>query len=487
MAGPAATERPTAGLMARLSNLNRMRQVVQALVRHGFRSLVDQLGFGDRGLSVEAPNERVTARLGRRLALTLADLGPTFVKLGQILATREDLLPAAVTTELATLQDRVQPLPEAVVRQQIERCLGKPVAQLFPWFDGQPLASASIAQVHRARTFEGREVVVKVQRPGIAATIADDLALLHQLAELLEDRVEDAQRFDPRGVARAFAEGLQRELDFRLEAEAYRKMRVAVGGTCRLPAVIEASSGEAVLTLDYVAGRKVTAVTDPAARKVLARRILKTFTHQVLRAGYFHADPHPGNLVAVGSDELALLDLGAVGTVDAETRANLVRLAAAGASRDRLGFARALLAMTAPTAPVDLPAFDADVSRLLDLLLGKDLRQMPLSEITGALFELIRRHGLRVNGESFTLVRAITILDGVLRELDPHLDPLKAAAPHILYATVASGDLRPAVVLGRAIARGRWQRSPQLRAGAIGAGVTAASGLLLVLAWWIAG
>jgi ubiquinone biosynthesis protein len=484
-AGPPVTERPTAGLLARLSNLNRMRQVAHALVRHGFRSIVDQLGFADRSLADPTPQERVSARLGRRLALTLGDLGPTFVKLGQLLATREDLLPAAVTTELAALHDRVRPLPEAVVRQQIEQCLGKPVAQVFPWFDGEPLAAASIAQVHRARTSDGREVVVKVQRPGIAATIADDLAILHQLAELLEDRVEDARRFDPRGVARAFGGGLQRELDFRLEAEAYRRMRGAVGATCRLPEVIEASSGEAVLTLEYLPGRKVTAVADPAVRRVLARRILRSFIRQVLHAGYFHADPHPGNLVAVdGGDELALLDLGAVGVIDAATRATLVRLAASAAARDRPGFARALLAMTESSAPVDLPSFEVDVGRFLDLILARDLREVPLAEITGGLFDLVRGHGLRVRGESFTLVRAVTILDGVLRELDPSLDPLRAAAPHILWATAASGDARPAGVLALAIARGRWRASPRLRVGAVASAATAACGVAAMLGWW---
>jgi ubiquinone biosynthesis protein len=456
---------PAPGLRARLSNLNRMRQVVQALLRHGFRSLVDQLGFSDGALSAPSLDERVNARLGRRLALALGELGPTFVKLGQLLATREDLLPAAVTTELAALQDQVPPMSEAAVRAEIERALGSPVDQLFESVQPRPLAAASIGQVHRARTVDGRAVVVKVQRPGIAATIAEDLALLYSLAELLEERVPESRRFDPKGVVQVFAEGLQRELDFRLEAEAYRRMREALGGTGRLPGVVDTLSCETVLTLDFLDGRKVTAVAEAPARTALARQILRSFVRQVLHAGYFHADPHPGNLLALkGSDELALLDMGAIGSLQPETRRALLRLAAAAASRDGAAFGHALLALTEPAPSLDLAAYEADMRALLDALLSRpNLREVPLAEITAQMFEVVRKHGLRTRADSFTLLRAVTLLDGVLRELDPALDPLRAAAPHILWATLVNGDLGPALRLALALLRSRWRRVLALR------------------------
>ncbi|MEZ4241731.1 MAG: AarF/UbiB family protein [Myxococcota bacterium] len=462
-------ERAPAGLRARLSTLNRTRQVVQALLRHGFGSLVDQLGFSDGALSAGA-GPRVSARLGRRLALTFADLGPTYVKLGQLLATREDLLPPEVAAELAPLQDRVAPLPERVVRQQIEACLGQPVSVLFSRFDGEPLASASIAQVHRACTADGREVVVKVRRPGIEGVVAEDLALLEQLAVLLEDRVEELRRLDPRGVARAFAESLTGELDLRREAAAYARMRQAVGATGRLPEVLEALSGDAVLTLEYLAGRKVTGVAGPA-RKALARAVLRSFVRQVLVAGYFHADPHPGNLLALDGGGIGLLDLGAVGVVTPATREALVRLAAAGAARDRRAFGEALLALTEGGDAVDVEAFHRDVDQLLDGILGRRLHDVALAELTAELFALLRTHGLRVRGDAFVLVRAVTLLDGVLRSLDPQMEPLRAAAPHVLWATVQRGELAPAARLGGALARARWRADRRVRSAAAAAGV----------------
>jgi ubiquinone biosynthesis protein len=478
---------PAPGLRSRLSNLNRMRQVVQALVRHGFRSLVDQLGFSDRALSDPAPDGLVSARIGRRLALAMGELGPTFVKLGQLLATREDLLPVAVTAELAVLQDHVPPMPEATVRAEIERALGAPIETLFESVQPRPLAAASIGQVHRARTLDGRAVVVKVQRPGIAATIAEDLALLYSLAELLEERVPESRRFDPRGVVQTFAEGLQRELDFRLEAAAYRRMRGVVAGTGRLPGVVDKLSCETVLTLDFLDGRKVTAVPEPPVRTALARQILRTFVRQVLHAGYFHADPHPGNLLALtGSDELALLDMGAIGRLQAETRRALLRLAAAAASRDGAAFGQALLALTEPNSALDLAAYQADMSAFLEALLSRpNLREVPMAEITAQMFEVVRKHGLRTRADSFTLLRAVTLLDGVLRELDPQLDPLRAAAPHILWATIVNGDSGPALSLALSLFRSHWRRSPAFRA-AMGAVTGVVLLLLVLLGVWLA-
>jgi ubiquinone biosynthesis protein len=469
-----------------------MRQVVQALVRHGFVSVVDQLGFSDGSL-VDPHTDVTQARLGRRIALTLTDLGPTFVKLGQLLATRDDLLPPAVTTELAGLQDKVRPMSEATVRAEIARALGAPVEKHFALFGPEPLASASVAQVHRALTHSGKSVVVKVQRPGIAETIEEDLTLLDGLAELLHERVEDARRFDPRGVARVFGESLRRELDFTMEAAAYRRMRGAVGGTAYLPAVLDELSSATVLTLEYVEGRKVTAVTEPEARKALARQIVRTFVHQVLQSGYFHADPHAGNLLAMGkSDALVLLDLGAVGTVDPQTRATLLRLSSAAAARDAAGFAAALLAMTVEDAtdPVDRAAWDRDVRELLAGLLSRNLREVPLSEITGLLFALVRKHGLRVQGSYFTLVRAAALADGVVRTLDPTLDPLKAAAPYLLQATVVKRDLGSARTLGWSMVAARWRKDPAFRRAVLG--TAAAAGVALVvfavaLAWLLTG
>lgn len=474
---------PASGIRARLSNINRLRQVVQTFTRHGFISVIDQLGFSDKSLAGRHDGRRVHARFGRRLALALSDLGPTFVKLGQLMATREDILPPAVTTELATLQEHARPLSEKVVRKQIEGELGAPVEELFRSFDVEPLAAASIAQVHRAQTHDGEAVVVKVQRPGIAQQITEDLALLQYLAELLDSRVEDSRRYDPKGLVAEFSASLRAELDFRQEARAYQRMERVVGNTCHLPRVLDELSSERVMTLEFVRGRKVTAVRKKVARRALAHQILRAFTRQILQAGYFHADPHPGNLLALsGSDQLALLDFGAVGTIDRSTRDGLFRLAAAAAARDGRALARALLSMADVTVPIDEAAYTEDVGTFLHGMLERNLHEVPLAEMTGELFEITRRYGLHVRAEYFLLIRASVILDGVLRELDPELDPLLEARPHILRATVLGGAVLPATRIAHSLARVRWKRSRAFRVAVITASIALAGGIT-ALAW----
>ncbi len=427
------------------------------MLRHGLGSIVDQLGYRDVDLSPGVTQvDRQAARLGRRLALALTDLGPTFVKLGQVLSTRDDLLPPAVTTELVRLQQHVRPVEGARVRQELERTLRAPLRLHFAHFDERPLASASIAQVHRARTVGGEDVVVKVRRPGLVARVEEDLGLLGRLAEIVEERIEEARPLAPRQLVAEFAGSLRHELDFRHEAAALARMREVVGVTARVPRVHEPLCTEALLTLEYLDGARITDVQG-AARRRMATQLLSTFVHQVLGAGFFHGDPHPGNLLALPGSSVGLLDLGSVGELTEGMQRDLVRMARAAVARDGPGLAEAMTALLQPPGPTDPEGYRADVGAFLDRLLAEDLRQIRFGDIAQEVWGLVRAHQLRLEPGYFRLLRAGVTLDGVLRELDPTLDPLHAARADILRVTVTSPVRDEVAALGADLVQQRMR------------------------------
>lgn len=406
-----------------MSNFQRTGQIVQVFVRHGVLALLDPFGRTDKSTS---------ARLGRRLARALDDLGPTFVKLGQALATREDLLPADMARELSQLQNQATPISVTEVRACIERGLGKPLSQLFASFEDRPLAAGSIAQVHRARTFEGDDVVVKVRRPGIERTIVADLQLIEGAAQWLSERFPELARHDPVAVAREFGRGLREELDLGREAQAIQEMRGLLRGCAHLPRVFLSSSSDSVLTLEFIGGRKVSDVTDAKERKWLAHQIVASFTTQFLRGTMFHGDPHAGNLVCRPDGQLSMLDFGAVGRIDRPSRRALTRLAIAAARGRPDAMANALLDMVHAPPDLSRESYQRDVGKLLTEVAGRPLGEISVAALMNEVFAVSRKHGLRFKPEYFALFRSSMLVEGVLRSLDSSVDPLNAARMYIV-------------------------------------------------------
>jgi hypothetical protein len=285
-----------------LQDLNRLRQITTIAARHGFADLLDRAGvfrlIGRRDPVEQAPETRA-ASTARRFRRMLEELGPTFVKLGQVLSTRADLLPGEFVTELRLLQDSVTPIPLDAVRAQIQAGLGRSPEEAFASIEPQPLAAASIAQVHRATTLEGDPVVVKVQRPGIQAQISSDLHVLRALAKLLEAVVEETGIYSPVGIVEEFDRAIREELDFVHEAEnvhAFEETHRQRKGI-RIPRVLDELSSGTVLTLEYFGGTKLLeAQLAPERRTELAHVVLDTAFRQLFVDGLFHADPHPGKL-----------------------------------------------------------------------------------------------------------------------------------------------------------------------------------------------
>ncbi len=426
-------------------DLARLRDISKVLVRHGFGEVVSRLGLSKKGGSESelaaggGPPSRASA--GQRIRQVLEELGPSFVKLGQIASTRPDLLPPDVVKELKKLLDDAAPVPAADIRARIESSLGSPLSEVYASFDDTPLAAASVAQVHRAQlqTREGlREVVVKVQRPGIAATIASDLDLLHTFAALLEQAIPETRVYSPIGLVQQFDRAMQNELDFTIERDNCLRFASNFRGFsgARFPVPYDEACSKHVLTLEYLDGLKVhEAVEAGFEGSQLARLAMSIVIKQVFEDGFFHADPHPGNVIVLGTPQdpqFALIDLGLVGRLGPRMRDLTVDLMVASARRDYDAIADALYALATPTKKVDMRHYRRDISALADRYLGKPLSEIELAGLIHSLVSTATRHGLEVPPD-FTLVgKALITLEGVGKEIAPDFDILEESKPLFL-------------------------------------------------------
>ncbi|MEN0068160.1 MAG: AarF/UbiB family protein [Myxococcota bacterium] len=441
------------------SSLTRVQQILRVFAKHGFGSLVEQIAFDRSGSSSLGLTYRHDAAVwGRRFVQVLAELGPTYVKLGQALSTRTDVLPETFTEPLATLRSQVPTVPFQAVLDQIEGGLGAPALRRFASIDPTPLAAASIAQVHRATTPDGDDVVIKVHRPGIATQIDQDLELLRLLADQVERRIEEASRFEPRALVDRFGEELMAELDVAREAAAAKRFRSVVADHAHVPEIIDALTGPGVITMRYLPGTPITHVEEPAERRRLARALLSSFVHQMLVGGIFHADAHPGNVVCAEDGRLGYYDLGSVGEVPEDLRDRIFEVLSAATRRDVEALAEAVLGMVEARADVDRKAFGRDVAELVDEVRRRPLGEIAMADAIERVLSIVRTHDLRVRPQDLQLIRGLATLDGVLRELDPDLEPLSAALPDLVRATVRARSWGPAWALVRSLVRGWWAR-----------------------------
>ncbi|MBI5546359.1 MAG: AarF/ABC1/UbiB kinase family protein [Deltaproteobacteria bacterium] len=419
-------------------DLNRLREIAVLAVRHGFGEMLDRtrlweiLGRREKG---EARPETSRETTARRFRLLLSDLGPTFIKLGQVLSTRPDLLPAEYIQELSLLQDAVPPEPMDHVVREVEQSFGKPLAELYGSIEEKPLASASIAQVHRARTLTGEEVVVKVQRPGIAGRIRADLDLLYYAARLLEAVVEETGVYTPVGIIEEFDAAIHEELDFLNEARNIREfLRLNQGRDwLAFPQAVDGLCSKTVLTMEFLKGENIRAI-DLAKhdRKKLAERILETAFRQLFEDGFFHGDPHPGNILVLEGDRLGVLDLGVVGRVSKQMQENLVMLVLAVALKDADTVARLIYRVATPDKRTNLNAFKQDIQGVLDAYMVKKpiLGEIEVKTIVPELLNLALRYHVKIPKEYALLSRALLLVEGMVRWLYPELNIGQAVVPY---------------------------------------------------------
>lgn len=417
----------------------RLREIVGVFSSHGFWHFVRDLrltGYAPIAKRIRGPlkyDEALTAP--ERLRLAMEELGPTFVKLGQLLSARPDIVGEPFAAEFEKLREKVAPISFEKVERAIHSETGKTLEELFEYFEEEPLASASIAQVHRARLKDGRKVAVKIRRPGIGKIINLDLSVLQLLLTAAERYVEETRELDLHVILDEFSRSLRRELDFFLEASNSERLRreTAKEGDILIPEVLWDYTTESIIVFEEVEG---VSPTDDAAlaaigadrskmASVLARSVIK----QVLIDGVFHADLHGGNIRITADGRLALLDFGAIGYLSEEMRESIGNLLFSVISRDYAALVEEFVRIGYCEEVVDERAFERDLREIIEPYYGRPLGDLRIGEILGEGIRIGLRHKVRVPPELVMLGRTMLVAEGVIRHLDPKTVILNEALP----------------------------------------------------------
>lgn len=417
-----------------LRSIPRLRALFMIVIKHGFGQILSQVHLPlaaqvTHFFKRKKPHAVLTQP--QRLRKMLEEMGPTFIKFGQMLATRPDLIPVEYVNELNKLQDHTTSVSFDLLKPLIQKELGQPLETLFADIDPEPIGSASIAQVHKARLHDGRIVVIKCQRPGIRKTIAQDLQILALVADILAD-MEEFAHFDPPGVLRLFERSIRRELDFRYERHQLDRVARNLDSTLlSIPTPIAELSSRRVLTMSYFEGQKVKQNSlPPELGRKAAEELVKVMFRQIFVHGLFHADPHPGNLLVAGDGRLCFLDFGSVGRLDEGAINELTGFLMAIIQRNYRLLSRRLLRSGHVKGDVDLKTFTAELLDCLDPYYGLSLSDIEIAPLLNDCFALLLRHRIRVPDQYVLLARALMILENTIHRLDPSFNLVDALKPH---------------------------------------------------------
>jgi len=430
--------------MPRSSQRRRIHQIASAAARHGLGYLTAAAGLRrlapfQRGWLGHERRDRPYTR-PEHLRLAIEELGTTFVKLGQILSTRGDLLPAEYQAELARLQDAAPPVPAAAILEAVAAELGCDPGAVFASFELQPLAAASIGQAHAATLLDGSEVVVKVRRPGVVSQVEEDLAILARLAARAARRSQVARRYDLPGLAAQFAATLRAELDYVQEGHNAERFAANFAGdpAVHVPKVYWSATTSQVLTLERLRGVKVSDARTLDAtgldRATLARSAASISLRMVFEHGFFHADPHPGNFFIEPDGTIGLVDFGMVGAVDEPTRQRLSALLVGFATGDGDAMVDGVLALGAASEAVDRTRLRGDLLRLAAEQLDRPLGDVSLGSLLGDVLTLVRHHHLVLPPDLALLVKSIAMCEGVGAQIDPAFRLASVLMPSITPA-----------------------------------------------------
>lgn len=434
-------------------HLNRYRRILRVLFKYGFADLVEGLHvdqYLETGLRMinRKPRQQIEKKSRpERLRMAMEELGPTFIKLGQLLSTRPDFVPPAYLNELAKLQDDVAPFPAEAVDEIFFAETGKEIGDLFQSFERRPLAAASIGQVHRATLFDGSEVVVKVQRPDIEEIIAVDLEILAHIASLMEQYLEEVQGHRPTVIVEEFARSLAREIDYTVESFNIQRFARQFKGNpiIYVPAIYNDLCTERILVMEYVKGIKVSHVEtlrqQGADMRLLAERGANLIMEQIFVHGFFHADPHPGNITILPDNVVCFLDFGMMGRLGRKECEDFTDLVFYIVARQERRVTESVLKLTIQYDEVDRVALSRDLAELLDRYVYLPLKQLEAGKILQDLLHLVAHHKLYFKPDLYLMMKALATVEGVGLMLDPDLELIVLAEPFM--KKVRSNRMRP--------------------------------------------
>jgi ubiquinone biosynthesis protein len=425
-----------------IRSIRRYRQIGRVLFKYGFDHLLEYLNLSHfrsrkRGLLRREDGKFAQLAPAERMRLALEELGPTFVKLGQLLSTRPDVIPRSYVDEFAKLQDEVPSFSLNEVRSQIRTELGGEIETIFADFDEEPIAAASIAQVHRARLLTGENVVVKVRRPGVVELVETDIDVLMGIALMAERHLPGSDIYDPVGLIREFSRTIRREMDLAREGHTIEKIASNFTGdrTLYFPKVFWGATAKGVLTLEYIDGIKVSRTTalDQAGldRKLIARRGADAFLTMILSHGFFHGDPHPGNVLILPDNTICLLDYGMVGRLDEQLKGYLLDLLLAITRRDVDEVISLLSSAGDIGEQLNVRALKRDISEFIDSYYELPLQDIEVGRMLMDFIEIITTYHIRFQPDLMLLTKALITVEGMGRELDPDFNMIEHLRPFI--------------------------------------------------------
>jgi ubiquinone biosynthesis protein len=440
-----------------IRSIRRYRNILGILIKYGFGHVVEQLNINyylelGRRIVTFGGAPREIERLSQpiRLRLAMEELGPTFVKLGQLLSTRPDVIPKEYIEEFRKLQDEVPSFSFEEAGAQIQRELGYPAEVFFAELSPVPIAAASIAQVHRGRLKSGEAVVVKIRRPGIKKVIETDLDILAGLAYLIERHIPASEIYDPNGIVKEFRRTIQREMDFAREGHTIDRFAANFAGdpAVHVPKVYWEQTGETVLTMEFVDGIKISEfarLTEAGGDlKVIARNGADAFLKQVLVHGFFHGDPHPGNLFILPGNTICMLDYGMVGRLGENLKFQLVDLLVAVLQRDADSVISQLLYSGELMDESNIRHLRRDLNEFIDDYYEVPLQEIKVGRLLTEFVEILTRYRIKFPSDLMLLAKALVTIEGVGRQLDPDFDMIGHLRPFmekLLHERVAPGSL----------------------------------------------
>lgn len=436
-----------AGIGKNFRSISRYNQILKVLIKYGFEDLVDYLEENNKYTLLQKLVPKSSRRRASmhtkwaKMRLVCEELGPTFVKFGQIISNRPDLVPLELTIELEKLHDNVPPMTEAVAKKMVETELKDTVENLFAWFEPKPFASASIAQVHNVILHSGKRVALKVQRSGIHEIIEEDIKAMYKIAEILEKRMPSLKSFDPVGLVHTFEDSIMKEIDFINESvnvqRFYQNLESdkSLDQYAKAPKVYPEFTTTKVLALEFISGVKINQVDELKAKginpKEIARRLAVSYFKQIFDYGFFHADPHPGNLLVLPNNHICYLDFGMMGSMLPRDVSIFGNLFIAISNKDVKNIIKTLQQLSNNASIADMRELEFDINEFLEKYYVREMNENEMSTVLLELKDIIIEHGLKVPIYFFLFARSLVTLEGVIDKLDPDLEQFEIVKPYL--------------------------------------------------------